>query len=100
MSRNGKRKSTTKIIIFMVELIVVALLGVACYVVVRAFGTDPEKEGVTVVKLQEEKLEIAEEVKENETMKEKYETLEMEVIVFEEEDVIRTSNEGPIQSDF
>ncbi|MBQ2101446.1 MAG: LCP family protein [Lachnospiraceae bacterium] len=69
MSRNGKRKSTTKIIIFMVELIVVALLGVACYVVVRAFGTDPEKEGVTVVKLQEEKLEIAEEVKENETMK-------------------------------
>lgn len=29
-------------------------------------------------------------------MKEQYEELEMETIVFEEEDVITTSNEGPI----
>ncbi|MBO4515698.1 MAG: LCP family protein [Lachnospiraceae bacterium] len=69
MSRNGKRKGTTKIIIFMVELIVVALLGVACYVVVRAFGNDPENEGISIVELQEEKLEIAAEVKENVVMK-------------------------------
>jgi hypothetical protein len=39
-------------------------------------------------------------MKENETMKEKYETLEMEVIVFEGEDMIMTSNEGPINDQF
>jgi len=70
MARNGrKRSSTTKIVIFMVELIVVALLGVACYVVVRAFGSDPENEGISIVKLQEEELKIAEEVKQSTVMK-------------------------------
>ena len=69
MARNGKKKSTTKIVIFAMELIIVALLGVACYVVVRAFGTDSENEGISIVELHEEKLEIAQEVKQSETMK-------------------------------
>ena len=69
MAKNGKKKKTTKIIIIMAELIVVAILGVLCYVVVRAFGSGEESEGISVIKLEEAKLEIAQEVKQNEVMK-------------------------------
>ena len=33
-------------------------------------------------------------------MKQSYEELEMEIIAFDTEDVIRTSNEGPMNPDF
>lgn len=68
MARNGKKKKMTKIIIFVVELVVIALLGAATYVVVRAFGND-KQEGIRFVKLEEGKLDIAQEVKQNEVMK-------------------------------
>jgi len=70
MARNGKKKKTTRIVIIMAELIVLAILGGLCYVVVRAFGNNEGgEEGISFVKLEEEKLEIAQEVKQNELMK-------------------------------
>ena len=72
MARNSKKRSTAKVIILMMELIIVGLLGVACYIVVKAFGTeDPQQgdAGVRVSVLDPAKLDIDPAVKQGETMK-------------------------------
>lgn len=94
--RGGSRKKGGKAIIFIVELVVIALLVGVLVVTVKAFGDNGDSEGqegnfiaklfsnigdafsgsenkeskgISFVKLEEEQLKIAEEVKQNEVMK-------------------------------
>ena len=67
-------KKTGKIILFSVEIIILALLAVGLWLVLKATGTtdtDGQNTGVQKININEEDImvNVAEEVKENETMK-------------------------------
>ena len=66
--RAAKKRKTTKVIIFAVELMVIAVMVGALYVVTR-LAKPEQKGGIKVIELKQEKLEIPQEVQENVAMK-------------------------------
>ncbi|MBO4291181.1 MAG: LCP family protein [Lachnospiraceae bacterium] len=66
--RAAKKRKTTKVIIFAVELMVIAVMVGALYVVTR-LAKPEQKGGIKVIELKQEALEIPQEVQENVAMK-------------------------------
>lgn len=65
--RRKKSKKTVKVVIFIIELAIIAVMGGVLYMVTRV--TKPEEEGIKIVTIDQGKLEIPVEVQENEEMK-------------------------------